>query len=116
MSPNGRLFATASGSEVFLGNLSEAKVQVRKIEKEQVRNDLYIVSIKTILKGHLSDVTAVQFFPSNLVLLTGGADFQLKIWSVIDGSNPVTLRGHTSGTFMLVPTSFLSVSHIINHV
>ncbi|CEG66681.1 hypothetical protein RMATCC62417_03216 [Rhizopus microsporus] len=77
VSPNGRLFATASGSEVFLGNLSEAKVQ-------------------TILKGHLSDVTAVQFFPSNLVLLTGGADFQLKIWSVIDGSNPVTLRGHTS--------------------
>ncbi|CEI98398.1 hypothetical protein RMCBS344292_12507 [Rhizopus microsporus] len=79
VSPNGRLFATASGSEVFLGNLSEAKVQ-------------------TILKGHLSDVTAVQFFPSNLVLLTGGADFQLKIWSVIDGSNPVTLRGHTSAS------------------
>lgn len=108
MSPNGRLFATASGSEVFLGNLLEAKVQVRKIEKEQIRNGLYITFIKTTLKGHLSDVTAVQFFPSNLVLLTGGADFQLKIWSVIDGSNPVTLRGHTSGTFMFVSLFFLS--------
>lgn len=49
------------------------------------------------LKGHLSDVTTVQFFPSNLVVLTGGADFQIKIWSILDGSNPVTLQGHTSG-------------------
>lgn len=52
--------------------------------------------IQTILKGHLSDVTTVQFFPSNLVVLTGGADFQVKIWSVLNGSNPVTLQGHTS--------------------
>ncbi|KAI8072077.1 WD40-repeat-containing domain protein [Thamnidium elegans] len=28
--------------------------------------------------------------------LTGGADFQVKIWSVLNGSNPVTLKGHTS--------------------
>lgn len=52
--------------------------------------------IQRVLKGHLSDVTTVQFFPSNLVLLTGGADFQVKIWSVLDGSNPVTLQGHKS--------------------
>jgi proteasomal ATPase-associated factor 1 len=63
----------------LLGNIAEGEVQ------------------KT-LTGHLSDVTTVQFFPSNLVLLSGGADFQLKIWSAIDGSNPVTLKGHTSGT------------------
>ncbi|KAI9355471.1 WD40-repeat-containing domain protein, partial [Pilaira anomala] len=25
-----------------------------------------------------------------------GADFQVKIWSVLNGSNPVTLKGHTS--------------------
>ncbi|KAI9469768.1 MAG: WD40-repeat-containing domain protein [Benjaminiella poitrasii] len=50
------------------------------------------------LKGHVSDVTTVQFFPSNLVILTGGADFQLKIWSVLNGSNPVTLKGHTSAS------------------
>lgn len=54
------------------------------------------------LKGHLSDVTTVQFFPSNLVVLTGGSDFLLKIWSVLNGSNPVTLQGHTSGTLLLL--------------
>ncbi|KAI8646054.1 WD40-repeat-containing domain protein [Parasitella parasitica] len=50
------------------------------------------------LKGHLNDVATVQFFPSNLVVLTGGSDFLLKIWSVLDGSNPVTLQGHTSAS------------------
>ncbi|KAG2219687.1 hypothetical protein INT45_001859, partial [Circinella minor] len=50
-----------------------------------------------IMKGHLSDVTTIRFFPSNQVLLSGGSDFQAKIWSVQDGSNPVTLTGHTAG-------------------
>ncbi|KAI8378163.1 WD40-repeat-containing domain protein [Choanephora cucurbitarum] len=52
--------------------------------------------IQTKLTGHLADVTTVQFFPSNLVVLTGGTDFLVKIWSVLNGSNPVTLKGHTS--------------------
>ncbi|KAI7879857.1 WD40-repeat-containing domain protein [Mucor mucedo] len=77
ISPNGNLFAAGNGDEVTLGSVTEGKSQ-------------------TILKGHLSDVTTVQFFPSNLVVLTGGADFQVKIWSVLNGSNPVTLQGHTS--------------------
>ncbi|KAG1125150.1 hypothetical protein G6F42_008970 [Rhizopus arrhizus] len=77
VSQNGKLFAAGNGSNILLGNIAEGEVQ------------------KT-LTGHLSDVTTVQFFPSNLVLLSGGADFLLKIWSAIDGSNPVTLKGHTS--------------------
>ncbi|KAI8394131.1 WD40-repeat-containing domain protein [Radiomyces spectabilis] len=44
---------------------------------------------------HKQEVINVR--PS-LVLLSGGADFQLKIWSLIDGSNPVTLKGHTSAS------------------
>ncbi|KAI9259084.1 WD40-repeat-containing domain protein [Sporodiniella umbellata] len=72
------LFATVDGSNILVGSFADGKSQ------------------KT-LTGHLDDVNTVQFFPSNLVLLSGGADFQLKIWSVIDGSNPVTLKGHTSG-------------------
>ncbi|KAI9274682.1 WD40-repeat-containing domain protein [Phascolomyces articulosus] len=59
---------------------------------------------QTIMKGHVADVTTVRFFPSNqeevgrrTMLLSGGSDFQAKIWSVDDGSNPVTLTGHTAG-------------------
>ncbi|EPB85922.1 hypothetical protein HMPREF1544_07254 [Mucor circinelloides 1006PhL] len=77
ISPNGSLFAAGHGAEVSLGSVSSGDVQIT-------------------LKGHLSDVSTVQFFPSNLVVLTGGSDFLLKIWSVLNGSNPVTLQGHTS--------------------
>ncbi|CAO3674242.1 unnamed protein product [Rhizopus stolonifer] len=77
VSPNARLFAAVSRSTIMVGNIAVGELQ------------------KT-LTGHLNDVTVVQFFPSNLVLLSAGADFQLKIWSVLDGSNPVTLKGHKS--------------------
>ncbi|KAG2205858.1 hypothetical protein INT46_002097 [Mucor plumbeus] len=77
ISPNGSLFAAGYGTEVSLGSVNSGDIQMT-------------------LKGHLSDVTTVQFFPSNLVVLTGGSDFLLKIWSVLNGSNPVTLQGHTS--------------------
>ncbi|KAI8969149.1 WD40-repeat-containing domain protein [Mycotypha africana] len=76
ISPNGKLFVAGCGEQAFLGSMDTGEVQVT-------------------LNGHLSDVTTVRFFPSNLVVLTGGADFQLKIWSAINGSNPVTLKGHT---------------------
>jgi hypothetical protein len=35
------------------------------------------------------------------VLLSGATDFQVKIWSILDGSNPVTLKGHTAGMCIL---------------
>ena len=38
-----------------------------------------------------------RFFPSGLVVLSGGADLRMKIWSAEDGSSPVTLTGHTRG-------------------
>lgn len=66
------------------------------------------------LKGHLSDVTTVQFFPSNLVVLTGGSDFLLKIWSVLNGSNPVTLQGHTSG-MSLILKKMISINKIYGY-
>lgn len=49
------------------------------------------------LQGHISDVNTCRFFPSGKVVLTGGADLRLKIWSAEDGSCPVTLKGHTGG-------------------
>ncbi|KAM0787230.1 hypothetical protein ACM66B_006468 [Microbotryomycetes sp. NB124-2] len=47
------------------------------------------------LRGHVSDVNVVKFFPSGEVVLTGSLDMNVKVFSATDGSNPRTLRGHT---------------------
>jgi proteasomal ATPase-associated factor 1 len=49
------------------------------------------------LKGHVIDVETCRFFPSGIVILTGGVDMRLKIWSAQDGSCPRTFVGHTGG-------------------
>merc|ERR1719354_528510 len=50
------------------------------------------------LEDHVGDVNCCKFYPSGLVVLSGGSDTQLKIWSVEDGSCARTLAGsHRSG-------------------
>ena len=46
----------------------------------------------------MGDVYSCRLFPSGMVVLSGGADRQLKIWSILDGSCPRTLVGHSRGT------------------
>ncbi|KAG7896130.1 hypothetical protein KL905_002007 [Ogataea polymorpha] len=46
--------------------------------------------------AHYSDVLQIQYFPSKQVAMTIGLDFSIKIWSVLDGSNPRTMRKHTA--------------------
>ena len=41
--------------------------------------------VRRELLGHLGQVYTVRLFPSGLVVLTGGADMQVKIWSVQGG-------------------------------
>lgn len=43
------------------------------------------------------DVETCRFFPSGIVVLSGGSDMRLKIWSAQDGTCPRTLIGHTGG-------------------
>jgi proteasomal ATPase-associated factor 1 len=50
---------------------------------------------RRVLEGHVSDVGTCRFFPSGVVVLSGGNDFRLKIWSAIDGKCVRTLVGHT---------------------
>lgn len=38
-----------------------------------------------------------RFFPSGIVVLSGGADTQLKIWSAETGRCAATLTGHQAG-------------------
>ncbi|XP_072037311.1 LOW QUALITY PROTEIN: proteasomal ATPase-associated factor 1-like [Amphiura filiformis] len=52
--------------------------------------------VRRDLQGHIGEVSTCQFFPSGIVVLSGGLDTQLKIWSAEDGSCPVTMRGHGS--------------------
>lgn len=51
-----------------------------------------------LLEGHVYDVNCCRFFPSGLVVLSGGMDAQLKIWSAEDASCVVTFKGHKGGT------------------
>ncbi|KDO35199.1 hypothetical protein SPRG_00045 [Saprolegnia parasitica CBS 223.65] len=46
------------------------------------------------LKGHVGDVTTVDFFPSSRVALTGSADFRLRIWSMEAFRCAAVLQGH----------------------
>lgn len=47
--------------------------------------------------GHCADVYTCRFFPSGIVVLSGGADMQLKIWSAETGMCAATLIGHRGG-------------------
>lgn len=55
------------------------------------------------LQGHPIYTSKVEFFPSGEVLMSTGADMSIKIWSVIDGSNPRSLVGHKKPVTSLQP-------------
>jgi len=46
------------------------------------------------MEGHIDAVYTTRFFPSGTVILSGGADFRLKIWSAETGNCAATLTGH----------------------
>ncbi|XP_063232763.1 proteasomal ATPase-associated factor 1-like [Bacillus rossius redtenbacheri] len=51
---------------------------------------------RRVLAGHLGDVYRCRFFPSGVVVLSAGADMQLRVWSAETGQCPVTLQGHAA--------------------
>ncbi|GAA5935590.1 uncharacterized protein JCM15063_001747 [Sporobolomyces koalae] len=56
------------------------------------------------LRGHVGDLTHIEFFPSSEVVLTASSDMSLRVFSALDGSCPRVLRGHTrpvTGTCIL---------------
>ncbi|PIC50388.1 hypothetical protein B9Z55_001304 [Caenorhabditis nigoni] len=48
-----------------------------------------------VLEGHIMDVYRCMYFPSGLVVLSGGMDMTVKIWAVDSGKCAATLKGHT---------------------
>jgi len=53
--------------------------------------------VRRELVGHHGDVYTCRFFPSGVVILTGGSDMRLKIWAAETGQCAATLVGHTAG-------------------
>ncbi|MGH0179331.1 UNVERIFIED_CONTAM: hypothetical protein FKN15_001715, partial [Acipenser sinensis] len=53
------------------------------------------------LTGHVYDVNCCRFFPSGMVVLSGGMDTLVKVWSAENGSCPVTFKGHKAGRCIL---------------
>ncbi|KAK7497180.1 hypothetical protein BaRGS_00011474 [Batillaria attramentaria] len=50
--------------------------------------------IRRELQGHVGDVYTCRFFPSGIVLMSAGADMQIKIWSAETGKDAATITGH----------------------
>lgn len=63
-----------------------------------------------VLEGHVFDVNCCRFFPSGLVVLSGGMDAQLKIWSAEDASCVVTFKGHRGGMKGVLKKASLMIS------
>ncbi|RUS19034.1 hypothetical protein BC937DRAFT_88055 [Endogone sp. FLAS-F59071] len=87
---------------LFLLNVGISDQQYRRFSRRRALRELKIGeldggAVRRELKGHFGDITTCRFFPSGQVVLSGASDFQLRIWSALDGSNPVTLMGHTAG-------------------
>ncbi|QLL32912.1 hypothetical protein HG536_0D04340 [Torulaspora globosa] len=51
---------------------------------------------RELKEAHRGEISSLKFFPSGEVVLSGSADMQLKLWSVLDGSCPRTFAGHRS--------------------
>src|SRR5439155_27372340 len=56
---------------------------------------------ETALKGHGGWVGAVAFAPSGKLLVSGGADRQVRIWDIEKGAILHTLTGHSNAVVAL---------------
>ena len=49
---------------------------------------------RNVYHRKIGHVINSDIFFEPIVVLSGGGDFLLKVWSVLDGSCPVTMKGH----------------------
>ena len=52
------------------------------------------VLLQRDLEGHIYEVYCSRFFPSGMVVLSGGMDMTVRIFSVEDAWNARTMKGH----------------------
>ena len=61
------------------------------------------------MSGHALDVNTAKFFPSGVVILSGGSDTQLKVWSAETGQCAATMIGHKAGMCALQRRSLVKI-------
>ncbi|KAL7983123.1 hypothetical protein Chor_010465 [Crotalus horridus] len=79
-----------------LRNLPEGDPKRIQLPSNMLR-DYTIHASPRNLEGHVYDVNCCRFFPSGIVVLSGGMDARLKIWSADSGSCVATFQGHKAG-------------------
>lgn len=74
-------------------------MQMYGISQKKLRTKKsFFYPLQRDLQGHLGDVYTCKFFPSGVVVLSGGADMQLKVWSAETGQCAANIIGHKAGT------------------
>lgn len=62
--------------------------------------DAASLAVRHELEGHVADLYLARIFPSGKVLLTGGADRSMRIWSLEEGYCAATLTGPHKGALL----------------
>ncbi|KAI6227886.1 WD domain, G-beta repeat protein [Aphelenchoides besseyi] len=76
-----------SGNLVVTSDLNSSTLTVWNSSSGEVLREM---------ADHVLDVNCARFFPSGLVILSGGMDMSIRIWSVERGQSVRVLKGHTA--------------------
>lgn len=79
-------FNISNDEQLFLVGCESGDLKIGELSNGEIMNH--------VKEAHYSSILNCQFFPSNKVALTTGLDYQIKIWDVLDGSNPRAFSGH----------------------
>lgn len=89
--------SSSTDGSLLVWTTSEGLIRVIILKFEKLFKFLPIeILYQRQLEGHINDVDVCKFFPSGIVVLSGGSDLRAKVWSAETGKSPVQL-GHTRG-------------------
>ena len=100
--------SAASDGNVFLWETKTSEIRVTfniflssDFCKYLLGEHFFVLSFKKQRKfvGHASEVYCSRFFPSGVVVLTGGADMQLRVWCALTGNCAAILRAGLGGAY-----------------
>ena len=75
-------------------------------EKHDVSGDAITASgggVLQRLEGHTGGCHACAFFPSGALVLSGGNDMKMRIWTVAEGVQAAEFSGHAGGLTSVAP-------------